>query len=108
MQTFDASGGDARVERSRPYHLLLWALRVAWFACTFAIFAMILALILRSAQFVMAYRVGLLTVWAALVDAGLMFLVVIGRFRELSDSRRLRARAAVLVALLLADLLDPK
>jgi hypothetical protein len=102
-----ASDGDGRIERSRPYHLLLWALRVGWFACTFAIFAMILALILRSPQFVMAYRIGLLAVWAALAEAGVMFLVVIGRFRELSQSRRFGARAAALVARLLADLLDP-
>ncbi len=102
------STGCTRVERSRPYRLLVGALRVAWFACTFAIFAMIVTLVVRSPQFVMVYRAGMLAVWVATAYAGVMFLLLISRFPELSGNDRLRSRASVLVALLLADLLDPE
>ncbi len=102
------STGCTRVERSRPYRLLVGALRVAWFACTFAIFAMIVALVVRSPQFVMVYRAGMLAVWVATAYAGVMFLLLISRFPELSGNGRLGTRASVLVALLLADLLDPE
>jgi hypothetical protein len=101
-------GTFGRVGGRRIHALLLGSLRCAWVCCLLAMAAMLPALILRSTTFVAAFQYALLACFVALAAAVLLGAVAL----TLPDAqgiplgRGLGQRAATLVAVVLADLLD--
>ncbi|MDP9416814.1 MAG: hypothetical protein M3P48_03055 [Actinomycetota bacterium] len=108
-ETAGADGGTQAVTKSRAYRWLIGSLRLAWLSCAAAVAAMVLALMLRSPELAAVFRLGLLVAATAVGCALLLFLLILGRRASYPTTGPLAARnrVEVLVASLLADLLDP-
>jgi hypothetical protein len=101
--------GSGPLEESLTYRLLLWCLRTAWVSCAVGTGAMLPALVLGWPALVRVFELGLLTTCAASAAAVLLFgplLTRVGGY-GLPEPRSLGSRVDTLVAVVLADLLDP-
>lgn len=104
-----AHGGDALAD-SRAYLWLLRSLRTAWVCCALAVMTMLPALVLGSAGLVELVELGLLGSAGACATALALSVPVLLQLDSYVPMQRptLGHRADVLVAALLADLLDPE
>lgn len=101
--------GAGPPEESLTYRLLLWSLRAAWMSCAVGTGAMLPALVLGWPALVTVFELGLITTCAASAAAVLLSLPLLTRVGGDGprEPRSLGRRVDTLVAVVLADLLDP-